>query len=148
MSLTSVSPTDADPNRVDGCLTSTAPSATMSPSELDGFLTGIGIAIGPDFVSASEWLAVAWHVGNQVFDDEAHANAYLGSLVTHCNEILREIGSGEFVPLFDKDDDGLPVAFGWAEGFMRAVKLRAYAWEPLFRSERHARWLAPIGLLH
>jgi uncharacterized protein len=114
----------------------------MMLSDLDGFLTGV--AIGPEVGMPSEWLPHVWGGEEPVFDDHVQASAILGTIMGRYNAILREVEAGAFGPLFWETQDGAVIAADWAEGFMRAVALRADAWEPLLRSKRHRRVLLPI----
>ena len=119
-----------------------SPPQSMLLSDLDGFLTGI--AIGPELVMPSEWLAHVWGGEDPVFDDQAQASAILGAIMGRYNAILREIEAGVFEPLLWESADGTVIAADWAEGFMQAVALRPDAWAPLMRSKRHGVLLIPI----
>jgi uncharacterized protein len=119
-----------------------APQDSMMLSELDGFLTGI--AIGPELVRPSEWLPLIWGGEAPEFADLDEANAILGSIMAHYNEILREIADHALAPIFWVDRNDTVIATDWAEGFLQAIKLRADAWEPLFTSKRDGKLLLPI----
>ena len=89
---------DADLDLLDAYLTSDqSPPESLLLSDLDGFLTGI--AIGPELVMPSEWLPYVWGGEDPVFDDQAHATAILGAIMSRYNAILREIEAGTFEPL-------------------------------------------------
>jgi hypothetical protein len=60
------------------------------------------------------------------------------------NEILHEITDDAIAPIFWADHKGTVIAMDWAEGFLRAITLRAGAWEPLFKSRRDGKLLFPI----
>ncbi len=118
-----------------------APPNSMMLSELDGFLTGL--AVGPELVSPSEWLPLAWgQAAPGVVSSEA-VTAVAGALFARYNEILREIADDALAPVFWTDRDGKMVTADWGEGFLRAIKLRMDAWKPLFRT-RSSKFLAPI----
>ena len=51
------------------------------------------------------------------------------------------------MPLFWEAADGTPVVDEWAIGFMRAVSLRADAWDPVLKDEDSAILLIPIGIV-
>jgi uncharacterized protein len=143
MGAVDLSVSDADLDLLDAYLLSDqSPPECMLLSDLDGFLTGI--AIGPEVVMPSEWLPHVWDGEEPVFDDHVQASAILGTIMGRYNMILREVEAGAFGPLFWETQDGTVIAADWAEGFMRAVALRADAWEPLLRSKRQGRLLFPI----
>lgn len=136
-------PIEADLERLDKFLMSDrSPPGSMMLSELDGFLTGI--AIGPELVRPSEWLPLIWGGNEPEFADLDEANAILGSLMLRYNAILREIADDALFPIFWVGRDGTVIAGDWAEGFLRAIMLRADAWKPLFTSERDSTFLLPI----
>jgi uncharacterized protein len=66
------------------------------------------------------------------------------SLMARYNEILGEIADDALAPIFWADRNGTIIAMHWAEGFLRAIMLRADAWEPLFNSRRDGKLLLPI----
>jgi len=119
-----------------------APPDSMMLSDLDGYLTGI--AIGPGLVLPSEWLPPIWGGDGPDFADLDEASAILASIMGRYNEILREIDDDALAPVFWTDRKGTVIAMDWAEGFRRAIRLRADAWKPLFVSERDGKLLLPI----
>jgi uncharacterized protein len=119
-----------------------SPPDSMMLSELDGFLTGI--AIGPELIAPSEWLPLIWGGAAPEFAGLDEANVILGSLMARYNEILRDIADDALAPIFWVDRNGTIIAMDWAEGFVRAIRLRADAWEPLFKSRRDCNFLVPI----
>jgi uncharacterized protein len=119
-----------------------SPPESMMLSDLDGFLTGI--AIGPELVMPSEWLPLIWGGDAPEFADETEAKAILGTIMGRYNEILRQIANDDLDPVFWADRGGTVIAADWAEGFLRAIMLRADAWEPLFKSKRDGQLLVPI----
>jgi uncharacterized protein len=70
--------------------------------------------------------------------------AILGTIMGRYNEILRQIEDEALDPVFWTDRDGALIAADWAEGFLRAIMLRADAWKPLFKSKRDCQLLFPI----
>jgi uncharacterized protein len=119
-----------------------SPPDSMMLSELDGFLTGI--AIGPELIRPSEWLPLIWGGAAPEFAELDEANAILGSLMARYNEILGEIADDALAPIFWADRNGTVIAMDCAEGFLRAIMLRADAWELLFNSRRDGKLLLPI----
>ena len=135
---------EADLEALDAFLMSdTAPDGAMGISDLDGFLTGL--AIGPELILPSEWLARIWGADDEpVFDDAAEAELMIGVIMRRYNDILGEIALGSVSPIFMETTAGEVIAADWAEGFMDAVALRPSAWDKLFKSERHSPSLVPI----
>jgi uncharacterized protein len=119
-----------------------SPSESMLLSDLDGFLTGI--AVGPELVLPSEWLPLVFGGEAPEFADETEAKTILGAIMGRYNEILRQVADDDVDPVFWADRDGTVIAADWAEGFLQAIKLRADAWGPLFKSKRNEHLLLPI----
>lgn len=122
-------------------LSDRAPPDGMLLSDLDGFLTGI--IIGPELVPPSEWLPVIWGGGTPEFIGDDEAGAVRDAILARYHEIALQIADEKCEPLFWADQDGSPIAFAWAEGFLQAIMLRVEAWEKLFKSE-HVACLLPI----
>jgi uncharacterized protein len=114
----------------------------MMLSDLDGFLTGL--AIGPELIPPSEWLPMVWGGEEPVFDDPAQAQSILGFIMSRYNEILGQLADGVIEPIFMETPAGEVIASDWAEGFLQAIRMRAEAWEKLFKSEKHVHSLVPI----
>lgn len=128
---------------LDGFLSSDrSPPDSMMLSDLDGFLTGI--AAGPELVMPSEWLPLVWGDDAPSFADTDEARAVLGAIMGRYNEILRQIETDTFAPIYWADRDGTPIAYDWAEGFMQAISLRMTAWDKLFKSKHDGQLLFPI----
>ncbi len=119
-----------------------SPPRSMMLSDLDGFLTGI--AVGPELIRPSEWLAHIWGGEGPEFTGLDEANAILGTVLGRYNEILREVADDLPEPVFWVDRDGTLIAIDWAEGFLHAIKLRIDAWRPLFTSSSEGELLLPI----
>ncbi len=119
-----------------------SPPGSMMLSDLDGFLTGIGV--GPELVLPSEWLPVIWGGEAPEFADENEAKVILGAIMGRYNEIIRQIAADAFDPIVWAARDGTLIAADWAEGFLQAIMLRADAWGPLFKSKRDGHLLLPI----
>jgi uncharacterized protein len=116
-----------------------APPSSMMLPELDGFLAGM--AVGPELVRPGEWLPLVWGGEAPEFASFDEANAILGAIMCRYNEILTQVADEAFAPVFWADREGALIAMDWAEGFLRAVMLRADAWKPLFRSKRNGKFL-------
>jgi uncharacterized protein len=119
-----------------------SPEECMMLPDLDGFLTGI--AIGPELILPSEWLAVVWGGDEPVFEDAAQARSVLGTIMNRYNEILAQIADGVIDPIFMEGPGGEVVASDWAEGFREAITLRPGTWDKLLTSEKHGHLLLPI----
>jgi uncharacterized protein len=124
-----------------------APEDCMDLSELDGFLAGV--VVGPEMILPSEWLPVVWDGEEPEFEDEAEASIVMGAILDRYNAIATALAEDQesFVPLFWEAADGTPVVDEWAIGFMRAVSLRADAWDPVLKDEDTAVLLIPIGIV-
>jgi uncharacterized protein len=118
-----------------------APLDSMMLSDLDGFLTGI--AVGPELVPSSEWLPMIWGGETPEFIDHDEASAICDAIMARYHEIVLQIADERCEPIFWVDRDGAPIAFAWADGFLKAIMLRVDAWERLFKSE-HLAFLLPI----
>jgi uncharacterized protein len=96
-----------------------------------GLLTAV--VIGPDPISASEWLG---HVIDQEqgFETEEQANRILALLIRLYNSVVQELDALAYQPIFgevemiDSDETELS-ARGWCEGFSIGVDLRSALWE-------------------
>ncbi|MDR3538093.1 MAG: UPF0149 family protein [Acetobacteraceae bacterium] len=128
-------------------LSDRSPPDCMDLSELDGFLAGV--VAGPEVIAPSEWLPIVWDGDEPEFEDEAQASTILGAIMERYNAIATALAGDQesFVPLFWEAADGTPVVDEWAIGFMRAVSLRADAWDPVLKDEDSAILLIPIGIV-
>ena len=72
-------------------LLSPAPQISMSPLELDGYLTGIVVTPQAAPIRPSAWIARLWGDDAPVFEDEARINTILGAVMIHYNTLLRDI---------------------------------------------------------
>lgn len=99
----------------------------MLLSEFDGFIAGIVVC--PDLLMPSEWLEVVWGDEGPVFESEREANDILGLMMTHYNDVVRQLERpGRYAPLLEKDVDGSILWEMWAAGFAKAIALRPEAW--------------------
>ncbi len=113
-------------------------------SELDGFLTGI--AVGPELIMPSEWMAVVWQGGPPEFEDVEQAERIMGAIMARYNEIIHLLDDepGAFEPILYEAPDGRLLAADWAEGFMDAFGLRVDAWDALFEDKESRLLIGPI----
>ena len=98
----------------------------MLLSELDGFLAGVIVC--PDLIMPSEWLPVVWGEEGPVFDNEGQAQAIVGLIMGHYNDIIHRLDRGRYRPLYDFDTDDSILWETWIEGFVKAMRLRPEAW--------------------
>lgn len=101
----------------------------MLLSELDGFLAGL--IVGPDPVMPSEWLPVVWGEDSPAFEGERQAQAIVGAIMEHYNDIIRQLDRDRYSPIYDLDNDDRVLWETWIEGFWRAVSLRPDEWAEL-----------------
>jgi uncharacterized protein len=109
----------------------------MTMDALHGFLTAI--AIGPEKIPASEWLAAVWGPDPEdapVFDtpQKAQKITHLMTRTLEDIEVTLEVAPADFEPLFCElqwKGKSLLDAEAWAWGFLEGVKLRNEAWQAL-----------------
>lgn len=119
-----------------------SPRDCMGLSDLDGFLTGI--AVSPEIIMPSEWLAEVWGGEEPTFVDRDEAETILGLIMVRYNEILRDLAAGKCGPIFWETEGGRVVASDWALGFAQAIKLREGAWAEWLEPGRENLLLLPI----
>jgi len=115
-----------------------SPENCLGLSEMDGFMTGVVCC--PEHIPVLEWLDIA--LGNV---DEVPGT--IGAIVTTQYSKIKqtlESQSGQLQPIFWESPEGNPMAMGWCDGFMEAVKLRPVRWEAFIQSDKGARLMMPI----
>lgn len=135
-----------------------APKTTMSPLELDGYLTGIVVA--PDMILPGEWFAGLWGKDEPVFDSKDQIQTVMGAVMDRYNAIIAAIDAGlkkleakqpiDYRPLFLASDSkpGHDVVRTWVRGFAKAMALAPEAWGSLVEDERTQVLVAPfIGFM-
>ena len=107
------------------------PPRAITLSAVDGLLTAI--AVGPETIPPSEWLAAIWGGESPAFASPDEADAVIGAVMTRFNEIIRVIDEDpfSFALILWEDADGRLVAGDWAMGFLAGMRLRFDAWGPL-----------------
>ena len=68
------------------------PKISMSPLELDGYLTGIVVTPQPIPILPERWIAHLWD-DEPVFDDGLQIELVLGPVINHYNALKAEIES-------------------------------------------------------
>ena len=105
-----------------------ANGGAMSVVEMDGFVTGL--ALQPDRVPTSEWLAHVWGDGAE-FENNDEARTMEAAVIGHCNGIIRTLGHEpeRYGPVLEVDEQTEAVYWQpWLGGFARAMRLRPGAW--------------------
>lgn len=128
-------------------LSDRSPPDCMDLSELDGFLAGV--IASPETIPPGEWMPMVWDGEEPTFEDEEEEQIVRSTILGRFNEIATALSEEPeaYVPLFWEAADGTPVVDEWAIGFMRAVSMRADAWDPVLRDEDTAVLLIPIGII-
>ena len=142
-----------------GFLTSpAAPKGAMSPMELDGYLTGIGVS--PDLLLPSRWLGRIWGENEPTFDGLDQMQTVIAAVMDHYNAIIVALDAGfkqieakktaDYRPLY-LAPSGKPnhdVVRTWVRGFGKAMALAPERWSSIAEDERLQPLLTPfIGFL-
>ena len=130
------------------------PESCMNLEMLDGFLTAI--ASGPDPIGPGEWLLWVWSESASAedqpeFGDEEEFIRIVALMFRRLNEIVSQLMEAPeaYTPFWyeESQDDQVPLAFNWAQGYVTAIGMRAEAWKPLQEKEEYAEVLMPIYVL-
>lgn len=111
----------------------------MLLSELDGFLTGI--AVSPDLISPSDWLAPIWSgedgEGQPDFQDTQDLQRFIDLVMRHYNEILTSLDNpGGYEPVLETDTrTGETLWEMWIEGFGQAMDMAPAGWRRLIADD-------------
>jgi uncharacterized protein len=148
--------TDATTVRPATLLLPLPPQISMSPLELDGYLTGIVVTPQAAPIRPSAWIARLWGVDAPVFEDEAQIKTILSAVMIHYNTLLREIDRSlkrleadrvvDYRPLFLSDDQkpAHDAVRTWVRGFWTAMTLAPETWSALVEDERTQTIIAPF----
>jgi uncharacterized protein len=115
-----------------------SPDNCLGLSDMDGFLTGVVCC--PEHIPVLEWLDIA--LGNV-----AEVPSTIATIVTARHSKIKETLESKFgqpEPVIWESPEGNPIAMGWCEGFMVAVRLRPERWEVFSQSDKGARLMMPI----
>ena len=123
----------------------------MSVGQVDGYVAGV--AVCPEAVAPSEWLPAVWGGAGAASFAGARHEAEVRAVIAHYQRVARSLylSPGEYTPLFEVGDGGTEPLWGlWVGGFVRAMELRAGAWERIRQGfdREAAASLAMIGALH
>jgi uncharacterized protein len=132
------------------------PQISMSPLELDGYLTGIIVTPQAAPIRPSAWIARLWGDDAPIFEDEAQIEAVLGAVMIHYNTLLRDIDrslkrmaadrSVDYRPRFLSGDQKPThdAVRAWVRGFWNAMALAPETWSALAEDERTNIIIAPF----
>ena len=107
----------------------------MSLAELDGYVAGLIVC--PEMILPSEWLSGVW--GDEgVFEDVEEARKIIEAVMGHYNRVASNLANDpeSYAPILEivvASDEVMWEA--WIDGFERAMRLRADAWEEIVRSD-------------
>ncbi|WP_428103034.1 UPF0149 family protein [Candidatus Rariloculus sp.] len=100
----------------------------MSVVEMDGFVAGL--ALQPERVPLSEWMAHVLGEGTE-FEDNDAARVFESAVIRHCNGVIRTLADEAelYGPVLEVDEGTHEVIWKpWIGGFSRAMRLRPGAW--------------------
>jgi uncharacterized protein len=133
-----------------------SPQISMSPLELDGYLTGIVVTPQTAPIRPSAWMARLWGDEAPVFEDAAQIKAVLGAVMIRYNTLLRDIDRSlkrleadrivDYRPLFlsDSQKPAHDAVRRWVRGFWTAMTLAPETWSALVEDERTQTIIAPF----
>ena len=107
----------------------------MTLSELDGYVAALIVC--PEMIPASEWMSVVWG-GDGAFADIEQAEEFIDAVVGHYNRVAGELAEDPetYAPVLEIDPNSDEVLWeSWVNGFERAMRLRADAWEAVVQSD-------------
>ena len=107
----------------------------MTLAELDGYVAALIVC--PEMIPPSEWLSVVWG-GEGAFADIEQAEELIDAVMGHYNRVARELAEGPeaYAPVLEIDPNSDEVLWEpWVDGFERAMRLRADAWEEIVLSD-------------
>ncbi len=111
------------------------PETALSIVALDGFLTGI--AVGPQTIPPNEWLPLIWGEQSSKFDAEAEGIVILSAIMLLYNDIVCRLAllPETFDPIKLKGSPGQNIAEQWAQGFVKAMRMRPEGWTAMTDGE-------------
>ena len=107
----------------------------MTLAELDGYVAALIVC--PEMIPPSEWLSVVWGDEGASADIE-QAEELIGAVMGHYNRVARELVEDPeaYAPVLKIDPNSDEVLWEpWVDGFERAMRLRADAWEAIVLSD-------------
>lgn len=133
------------------------PQLSMSPLELDGYLTGIIVTPQAVPIRPSVWMARVLGEEEPIFEDEAQINAVLGAVAIRYNTLLRDIDRSLKRMETDRIVDHRPMFLTgdqkpthdavreWVCGLWKAIELAPDTWIELMHDKRTKVVLQPFS---
>ena len=103
----------------------------MTIGELDGYVAGL--IVSPEPVLPAEWLPTVWG-GENGFTELDGTDEIAAAVLDHYNRIARELAEepDAYAPVMEVDRADGDLLWGpWINGFERAMRLRAEAWDAI-----------------
>ena len=103
----------------------------MTFGDLDGYVAGLIVC--PEPVLLTEWLPTVWG-GENGFADFAGADEIAAAVIDHYNRVARELAAAPeaWAPVMEVGRADGDLLWGpWINGFQRAMRLRADAWDAI-----------------
>ena len=103
----------------------------MTIGELDGYVAGLIVC--PEPVLPAEWLATVWG-GENGFAEIDGADEIAAAVLDHYHRVARELAEEPeaYAPVMEVDRTDGDLLWGpWINGFERAMRLRADAWDAI-----------------
>jgi len=104
---------------------------SMTIGELDGYVAGLIVC--PEPVLPAEWLPTVWG-GENGFAELDGADEIAAAVLDHYNRVARELAEEPeaYAPVMEVDRADGELLWGpWINGFERAMRLRADAWDAI-----------------
>ena len=116
---------------------------SMTLEEIDGFFCAL--VAGPELVPPSEFIPEVFGGDAPPFRDMEEARKITDLLMHHWNGIADTMAKGDvYMPYLLEDENGVPTANEWAQGFLAGISMRNGAWTPLRDDEEACITLVPI----
>jgi len=128
-------------------MSSPAPQISMSPLELDGYLTGIVVTPKAAPILPQRWIAPLWDA-EPIFNDDLQIKLVLGPVINHYNALGIEIDRSlkrletdkivDYRPRFLLGDQkpARDAVRAWVRGFWKAMALEPGTWNALIEDDR------------
>lgn len=124
------------------------PNISMTPLELDGYLTGIVVTPQTTPIPPGQWVARLWD-HEPAFDNDLQITLVLGSVINHYNALEAQIDRSlkrleadkivDYRPRFLSGGDQKPAHDAvrtWVRGFWKAMALAPEIWNALIEDGR------------
>lgn len=148
--------TDAKATLLSFLASPAAPRTTLSPLELDGYLTGVIVTPQSTPILPSQWLPGLWGDEEPIFDDDAQIEAMLGAVMEYYNALIADIDRGlkrlesdgvaDYRPMFltGGAKPAHEAVRRWVRGFWKAMALAPAVWRALAEDERTQILIQPL----